>query len=75
MSIILDTVELSDLEMLLNSAFAPLNGFLCQKDYQCVLDQCRLSDGTVWPVPIVLTSQQDHNIGDKVNLCLSDGTI
>lgn len=44
----------SDLEMLLNGGFAPLSGYLEQRDYQRVLADCRLADGTVWPLPVVL---------------------
>jgi len=43
-----------DLELLLNGAFAPLTGFMTQKEYQSVLDNMRLLDGTVFPLPIVL---------------------
>ena len=46
--------QLCDLEGLLNRAFYPLNGFLCQADYESVLDKMRLVDGTVWPIPICL---------------------
>lgn len=46
--------QLADLELLLNGSFWPLKGFLGRKDYDCVLQDLRLSDGTLWPVPIVL---------------------
>ena len=45
---------LCDLEMILLGGFAPLNGFLNENDYNSVLENCRLCDGTVWPLPIVL---------------------
>jgi sulfate adenylyltransferase len=43
-----------DLEMLLNGAFAPLNGFLIQEDYQSVLNRMRLQNNVPWPIPITL---------------------
>jgi sulfate adenylyltransferase len=46
--------QLCDLELLLNGAFSPLNGFLGRTDYEGVCDQMRLGDGTLWPIPIVL---------------------
>ncbi len=38
----------------MNGAFSPLKGFMCQNDYQSVLDNLRLSTGELWPMPIVL---------------------
>jgi sulfate adenylyltransferase len=46
--------QLCDLEGVLNRAFYPLNGFLCQADYESVVHKMRLSDGTIWPIPICL---------------------
>ena len=43
-----------DLELLLNGGFSPLTGFLNQADYESVLDNNRLADGALWPMPIVL---------------------
>jgi sulfate adenylyltransferase len=46
--------QLCDVELILNGGFAPLEGFLCQRDYQSVLDNVRLSCGRVWPMPVTL---------------------
>jgi sulfate adenylyltransferase len=46
--------QLCDLELLLNGAFAPLTGFLGRADYESVLARMRLSDGTLWPMPVML---------------------
>ncbi|HET6553280.1 MAG TPA: bifunctional sulfate adenylyltransferase/adenylylsulfate kinase [Dyella sp.] len=50
----LDTRQLCDLELLLSGAFSPLEGFLTQPDYARVVDELRLADGTLWPIPITL---------------------
>ncbi len=46
--------QLCDLELLLNRALYPLTGFLNRADYESVLADNRLGDGTVWPIPICL---------------------
>jgi len=43
-----------DIEMLLNGAFSPLEGFLGEKDYRSVLAKTRLASGVIWPMPITL---------------------
>ena len=53
-SYILTDRQLCDLELILNGAFSPLNSFMSQDDYNSVLDKNRLSDGTIWPIPITL---------------------
>lgn len=46
--------QLCDLELLLNGAFSPLEGFLEPDDYEGVLDRLRLASGVLWPMPITL---------------------
>ena len=53
-SINLKTRQLCDLELLLNRAFFPLNGFMNRADYECVLSDMRLASGELWPMPICL---------------------
>ena len=66
--------QICDLELLLNGGFSPLNGFMCRKDYESVCSQMRLSDGTLWPIPIILDVSEDFvkkiNIGSRI--CLRD---
>ncbi|MCB1583266.1 MAG: bifunctional sulfate adenylyltransferase/adenylylsulfate kinase [Xanthomonadales bacterium] len=46
--------QICDIELLLNGAFSPLKGFMNQADYQSVLKDMRLADGTLWSMPITL---------------------
>jgi sulfate adenylyltransferase len=44
----------AELDLLMSGAFSPLRGYLCRADYERVLREMRLSDGTFWPVPVTL---------------------
>ena len=48
-----------DLELLAVGAFSPLDRFMGSADYKAVLDEMKLADGTVWPMPITLTIQKE----------------
>ena len=47
--------QLDTLELLLNGALAPLEGYLNQADHISVLQQGRLANGYLWPLPLVLS--------------------
>ena len=71
-SLTLNDRQICDIEMLLNGGFSPLRGFLGQSDYDSVVDNNRLSDGTVWPIPITLDVSEEFgkelNTGDIIVL-------
>ncbi|WNS79181.1 sulfate adenylyltransferase [Domibacillus sp. DTU_2020_1001157_1_SI_ALB_TIR_016] len=72
----LDATALSDLELIATGAFSPLTGFLTQKDYDSVVKDMRLADGTVWSIPITLPVQDasGYEKGDTV-LLKQNGTV
>ena len=71
-TITLSSREVSDLIMLGMGAFSPLKGFMGKKDYKSVIEDMRLSDGTLWPVPISLAVTKQHadslKEGDEIAL-------
>ena len=55
-SIKITTRNLCDLELLATDGFSPLTTFMGKADYERVLHEMRLVDGTLWPLPITLTA-------------------
>ena len=46
--------QVCDLELLMNGGFYPLKGFNSEADYNGIVENLRLADGTLWPMPITL---------------------
>ena len=68
-----------DLELLMNGGFYPLNGFLNEKDYFSVLENMRMADNSLWPIPINLDVSKifakDLKINQKISLRDPEGVI
>jgi len=54
--------SLCDLELLATGAFSPLKRFMGKADYEHVLEEMRLENGTLFPIPITLPVQDSHTI-------------
>jgi sulfate adenylyltransferase len=52
--------SLHDLELLAVGAFSPLDRFMGKADYERVMDEMRLADGTLFPMPITLTVRKEE---------------
>ena len=50
--------QICDLELLMNGGFFPLKGFLSEADTNGVVENMRLADGALWPMPINLDVSQ-----------------
>ena len=53
-SIQLSERSVCDLELLATGGFSPVDGFMRKADYEQVVAEMRLADGTVFPIPITL---------------------
>lgn len=51
--------QICDLGLLLNGGFSPLDGFLNRADYDRVVEEMRLSDGILWPMPVTLDVSEE----------------
>jgi len=71
----LSTRQLCDLELLLNRGFFPLVGYMNQTDYESVLDNMRLANNAVWPIPICLDIKEElaQSLTQGQPLVLRDG--
>lgn len=68
-----------DLELILNQGFAPLSGYLGRADYDNVLENARLSNGSLWPMPITLDISEQLakrlQFGDRLLLRDEEGLM
>ena len=61
---------LCDLELLATGAFSPLDRFMGKSDYERVLTEMRLKDGTLFPIPITLPVDAEElpSYGEQITL-------
>ncbi|HLE15076.1 MAG TPA: bifunctional sulfate adenylyltransferase/adenylylsulfate kinase [Anaerolineales bacterium] len=61
---------LCDLELLATGAFSPLDRFMSRVNYERVLTEMRLSDGTLFPIPVTLPVDESTlpSYGEQITL-------
>jgi sulfate adenylyltransferase len=74
----IDNLELSDMELIANGAYSPLEGFMGKADYESVVKNMRLSNGLPWSIPITLAIDKNKaielKVGETINL-IQDGIV
>lgn len=75
-AVILSARAMCDLELLAVGAFSPLDQFLRRADYHRVLEEMRLTDGTLWPIPITMpvSPSPEIRLDRRVALRSASGT-
>jgi sulfate adenylyltransferase len=71
-SLTLDDRSLCDLELLAVGGFSPLKSFLNKADYERVVGEMRLANGTLWPLPVTLPVAPSDGIAEGKALALRD---
>lgn len=76
-AIVINAWTVSDLDLIGVGAFSPLTGFLNEEDYHSVVNNMRLSNGTVWSIPITLSvdaaKAAELKSGGRASLVGEDG--
>src|SRR5215472_12011379 len=71
-SLTLDERGLCDLELLAVGGFSPLRTFMGKADYERVVSEMRLADGTLWPLPVTLPVMPGDGVSEGKPLALRD---
>ncbi len=71
--------QVCDLDLLMNGAFSPLEGFLGKDDYESVCNTMRLTSGVLWPLPITLDVSEafagEITVGETIALRDPEGVL
>lgn len=70
--LVLSPRNLCDLELLATGGFSPLGRFLGKADYENVLNEMRLANGSLFPLPITLTVSKETAVKLDEEIALSD---
>ncbi|MEJ6951420.1 sulfate adenylyltransferase [Natronospora cellulosivora (SeqCode)] len=77
--LVLRQEQLAELENIATGLYSPIEGFLDEMDYYSVLNNCRLRNGVIWSVPIVLGVSNEEasslKLGEKIALKGEDNIV
>jgi sulfate adenylyltransferase len=71
-SIQLSLRSLCDLELMATGAFSPVDRFMGKSDYESVLEDMRLADGTLFPIPLTLPVRKEDGLRIGQEIALRD---
>lgn len=60
--------ETGDLIMMGIGGFSPIEGFMAYEDWKDVCAEYKMSDGTFWPIPITVSTDEPVKAGEEVAL-------
>jgi sulfate adenylyltransferase len=71
----LNSRETSDLEMIANGAFSPIDGFMCEEDYIAVRGNMHLACGLPWTIPVTLSCGDEFasTVKEECDIALYSG--
>ena len=61
-----------DLELLATGAFSPLDRFMGAEDYRRVVEEMRLANGNLFPIPVTLPVANDERVELDRDVALLD---
>jgi sulfate adenylyltransferase len=62
----LNAVQYSDVCCIATGVFSPLTGFVGRADYESILDRMRLTNGTVWSIPVTRRFRREHRSRSRI---------
>lgn len=75
----LDEEQIKDVKNMARGVLSPLTGFMNEADFNSVVENMTLADGTVWPIPFALDVTKEEadnmNTGDEVALVDEKGEL
>ena len=60
--------ETGDLIMMGIGGFTPLEGFMTYEDWKDVCGEYKMADGTFWPIPVTVSTDDSVKVGDEIAL-------
>ncbi|MBI5288092.1 MAG: sulfate adenylyltransferase [Chloroflexi bacterium] len=70
----LNSRELSDLELLANGGFSPIDGFMTAPQYESVVESMHLPDGLPWSIPVTLSASKEQAKSFQGEIALTDSS-